>query len=278
MRFSATTLDSYRLYVDGIKPEAELLATIRRERRPPTWGMALGRAFGAVLEAPSQFAVPGGYAVGRFRFEADAMEPALATLGDRRGLFEVQAAKRYGAHSVVARVDYIDGLEGVEFKTRVGAYRPSRYAASYQWRFELDVFDAVSVSYRVFRLNRRLRLLGIEELPLYRYHRIGEDLQALVDAFAGYVTRQGLEAYCQERMEEEFKPRRLNLDELRETPFEDSPTRKRTRKSRAKEEDVELPLGTFALEPLAPVATVPTPTWSLRSAPAGRLRQPKLLF
>src|SRR5262245_11170919 len=221
MRISTTTLEAFRLFRAGRKPEAELLATITRTF-VPTYRVRLGRAYGRILEQPDVHRVSGGYACGEFRFEADAVDPALATIDRRSAGFEVPHARRYGAHTVVAKVDHIRGAEITEFKTRVGGgYHPDRYASSVQWRFELDVFRAVSVTYRIFHLTAGLALSAIEELPLYPSPALEANCFALGDAFVHYVRRRGLEAHLPDR--DDFHA--LTRPPLDEPAFEDTPTR-----------------------------------------------------
>ena len=295
LRISTTTLDAFDRYRRGLKPEAELLATITRTFTP-TRRMRLGRHYGKVLEDPEATRVPGGYASGGFRFEADSVEPALATI-DRRGLFEVKHTKRYLGHTVVSKVDYIDGVDVTEFKVRVGSVRLDGYARSYQWRFELDILQALSVTYRVFRLTEGLALSAIEELPLYGYPGLHADCCDLVQGFVAYVRRRGLEGYLPDHDEDRELGARPDLGEA----FEDGPVREAPTRTRAEREgcapvrpapvsgsipelrssrevDVDLPLPPFDLQPVAPVAALPDPVFTLRSpSPAGRPRQ-ALLF
>lgn len=243
MRFSATTLDVYARVLAGKKSEAELLAYIRRET-PPTRAMLFGRAFGRILEDPDRYRVPGGYACDGFRVEAADVEPALATIDRTVDDLEVSWTKSYGAHTVSCRVDALRGRRVTEFKARIGGYDSSRYHGSYQWRFELDVFDALEVTYRVFRFSKRLRLRAIHELPLTRTRTLSEDCARLVALFAGYVQRQGLELHFTDRPQGElYIPR-----------------------SRA-EEDVPLFSDPTSLPPRAPIAALPDPTFTLRPYP-----------
>lgn len=206
-------LESFRLHLEGIVDEAELVATIRGEFTP-TAKVLLGRAFDHCLEDPDGTRnARGGYESGQYRFEADVVEPALAEI-DRAGVFQVKATKRYGAHTVVAKVDHILGTVIGEFKSRVGDYRVEKYARSSQWRFQADIFNASAVTYRVFILREDpIALKAIETLPLYPYAAMHGECLALVERFAAFVTRRRLEAYLPERVE------------LLGPQFEDSPTK-----------------------------------------------------
>jgi hypothetical protein len=193
VRISTTTLESFRLWRRGRVDEADLVATITGEF-VPTARVLLGQAYGRILEDPDGHRTTDGYACGQYRFEADAVDPALETI-DRRGCFEVKTTRVYGLHTVVAKADYLLGARLEEFKTRLGSYDWQKYAESYQWRFELDLFGALSCTYRVFRLTKRRALRSIEALTLYPYPTLHADCSQLVDAFIGYVRRRGLESY-----------------------------------------------------------------------------------
>lgn len=218
MRFSTTTIEAFRRWRDyAFVDERELLDTITG-RFQPTPRMLLGRAYGRVLEAPDRYRVADGYACGPYRFEADTIDPALATI-DRAGFFEVKATQQYGAHTVVCKVDHILGTHVAEFKTRIGSYDLMRYASSWQWRYELDVLAADVVTYRVFRLSQDpYALETIETLPLCRYPQLRADCAALVETFAAYIRSRGLEAFVEDRPEFETRP-------VEGPAFEDSPTK-----------------------------------------------------
>lgn len=265
MRISTTTLESFRLWRRGRVPEAELVATIKGEF-VPTPRVRLGRAYGRILEAPDLHRVPDGYACDGYRFEADVVDPALATI-DRRGLFEVKATREYGAHTVVAKADYALGGDLEEFKTRLGSYRPEKYAESCQWRFELNLFGALSITYKVFRLSQDpIALEAIEVLPLYPYPTLHADCGALVEAFVAYVERRGLAFYLQPRFEDAM---------TRPSP---APRLRALREwFRGRARDRPLPIAPTTLPALAPIAPVPDPQFMLRPPPpAGWPRQPWL--
>jgi hypothetical protein len=284
VRFSATTLEAFRYFLTAgdRADEAALLATIEG-RTVTTPRMRFGRAYDAILEAPETYRVADGYACDGYRFEADTIDPVLATL-DRAGLFQAKATKQYGAHTVVAKVDHVLGGHVTEIKTRIGSYRPDRYARSAQWRFECDVFAADVVTYRVCRLSQDpYALEAIEDLPLWRYPALEADCTRLVEVFAGYITRRGLEAFVVER--EEFAPRPA----MTGPAFEDAPTRPssstrlralraQVRDRRAAELDEALPYASIDPWPaLQPIAELPTPTFTLRPSASPRRRQ-ALLF
>lgn len=206
MRISATTLESYRLFMDPDQEwfaEEDLVASIRGEFRG-NHKVRLGSAFGRVLEDPAKYAVPGGYRVGvgpeSFDLGDDVMGPALALIDRANTVFEAKATKAYGAHTVVVRGDQLVGAELVETKTTLSGFVFEKYSESYQWRFMLDIFDVPRVTYRVFCLdeseaNGVISLKSVENFCLFRYPNMGADCGAMVHDFADYVRRRGLEHY-----------------------------------------------------------------------------------
>lgn len=206
MRISATQLESYRLFMGGEwMEEDELLATIHGDFRP-NHKIALGTAFGKVLEDPDRYCAPGGFRVlvfGEvFEFGHDVMDPCLA-LVDRRGVFEAKAVKAYGPHDVASKADHLLGAHLSEFKTTLSSFDFDKYAQSCQWRYMADAFQPRKITYRVFCLsestNGVIELRSIESFDLYPYAGLHQDCQGLVDEFCGYVRAKGLGGILQAR-------------------------------------------------------------------------------
>lgn len=211
MRISATTLESFRLFMQPDQewmPEADLLASIRGEFRT-NHAINLGTAFGRVLEDPDRYLVPGGFRVEAFgetfEFGADVMAEPLALI-DRRGVFEAKAVLAYGPHDVVSKADHLLGTRLSEFKTTLSSFDFDKYAQSCQWRFMADAFQPSKVTYRVFCLseapNGVIELRSIESFDLYPYAELHTDCAVLVESFADYVTRKGLASYLDRRQME----------------------------------------------------------------------------
>lgn len=208
MRISATTLESYRLFMQPDQEwmsEADLIASIRGEFRP-NHKINLGSAFGLVLEDPDRYLVPGGFRItvnGEvFEFGRDVMEPCLAVI-DRRGVFEAKAIKRYGDCDVVSKADHLLGADLSEFKTTLSSFDAGKYMDSYQWRFMADSFQAKRITYHVFCLseatNGVISLRSIESLPLYPYPDLHADCARLVEEFKGYCVARGLDGMLRAR-------------------------------------------------------------------------------
>lgn len=204
MRISATTLESFRLFMEPEQEwmtEADILATIRGEFRGSP-AVALGQAFGKVLEDPDRFQVPGGYICNGFSFDEATIGPGLALI-DRRGVFEAKAAKAYGDCEVVAKADHLIGGHLNEFKTTSSTFSFDKYAESCQWRFMTDIFEPLKVTYHVFLLddhgNGVAELRGIESFNLYPYAELHQDCCDLLARFVAYVTAKGLDGLLRDR-------------------------------------------------------------------------------
>ncbi len=198
MRISTTTLEAYRLWRDPEQDwmsEDDLIATIRGEFRP-TREVALGLAFGKILERPDRYRVAGGYGVpdrtfGDLRFEDDVLAPALERIDRPHTVFEAKAVGWYVGQEVVAKADQLVGGTLVETKTCWSGFTWEKYADSCQWRFLADLFQVPRVDYLVFELRESstgvVSLADVHELPVYAYPALRADCEALVREFVGYL-------------------------------------------------------------------------------------------
>lgn len=168
----------------------------------PTPAVLLGQAFGRVLEDPERYQVPGGYRCNGYAFDDATMAPALAVI-DRRGIFEAKAVKRYGDCDVVAMADHLLGAHLSEFKTTGSTFNFEKYADSCQWRFMVDIFEPLQVTYHVFILddheNGVAELKSIESFNLFPYAGLHQDCCELLDQFVDFVTVKGLDGLLRER-------------------------------------------------------------------------------
>jgi len=215
MRISATTLESFRLFMqpdNDWMTEAELAATIRGEfvGNHRVW---LGQCFGAVLEEPERYRVPGGYRITSrdageaFEFGDDVMAPALALIDRPCTVFEAKAVGRYSGHDVVCKADQLVGAHLIETKTTLSSFDFDKYAYGCQWRFMLDIFGASCCTYHVFCLdeseqNGVISLRGIETFTLYPYPALHQDCRNIVAQFEAYVDANGLRGVLDQRQQE----------------------------------------------------------------------------
>lgn len=216
MRISTTTLESFRLWLEPDNEwmaEEELIATIRGQFTG-NHKVFLGMAFGAVLEEPDIYRIPGGYRVENLRgcgetftLGDDVMGPMLALIDRPHTVFEAKAVKSYRGHDVVAKADQMVGARIIETKSTLSSFDFDKYAASCQWRFMLDIFGASSVTYQVACLyeseqNGTIEFRSVETFNLYPYAGLHEDCESLVRSFEDYVTARGLVDVLEHRQRE----------------------------------------------------------------------------
>jgi hypothetical protein len=200
MRISATQIESFRLFLSGEWMSTEEFHAGLTGTFTPTRAVALGTAFGKVLETPDAYKAPHGYRITAygetFEFGDDVMAEPLS-LVDRRGTFEAKAVKRYGSHEVASKADHLYGAELSEFKTTLSSFDFDKYAQSVQWRFMCHAFEPRRITYRVFLLseatNGVISLRSCESFHLYPYAGLGADCGEMVHEFASYVRAVGLQ-------------------------------------------------------------------------------------
>jgi hypothetical protein len=201
MRISTTTLESYRLFKEqDWMTESDLIATIEG-KFVPTPKVLLGQAYGRILEDPDRYLVGAGYRCGGYSFGIEDVRPALMLI-DRRGVFEAKATKRYGDCDVVAVADHLFGAHLSEFKT-TEYFSVEKYLDSCQWKFYVDIFEPLQVTYHVFSLddhgNGVAELKGIDSFNVFPYPTLHDDCAALVQELAHFVTVKGLDGLLRER-------------------------------------------------------------------------------
>jgi hypothetical protein len=208
VRISTTTLESFRLWSQPDQDwmtEQSLVDSISGTFVPND-AVALGTAFGKILETPDAYKVDGGYRARAYHreytFDDATMAEPLALI-DRRGIFEAKATRRYGDCDVVAKADHLYGSRLAEFKTTTGYFDFDKYEASCQWRFMVDIFEPAMVTYHVFRLddhgNGVVELRGIDSFNLYPYAALHQDCRDLLARFVDYVTLRGLDGLLRQR-------------------------------------------------------------------------------
>src|SRR5262249_41104143 len=162
----------------------------------------LGRAFGQVLETPKCYQISRGYRCGDYTFSDETMARPLALI-NRAGVFEAKAEKHYGDRVVVSKADHMLGAHLSEFKTTTSSFNFEKYAASCQWRFMVDAFEPLLVTYHVFELddhgNGVVELKDIHSFNLFPYAELQQDCLAILDPFCDYVRMKCLDGLLRER-------------------------------------------------------------------------------
>jgi hypothetical protein len=95
---------------------------------------------------------------------------------------------------ITGQVDGIDGVAIYDHKT-TGRFDAERYFEGYQWRLYLDIFGADVFRWNVFEVADTedpmvWEVLSLHLLVQYRYPKLGEDCQNLVQRFARFVREQ----------------------------------------------------------------------------------------
>ena len=122
------------------------------------------------------------------------------------GKVKAKATKPYGDCTVVAKADQLLGTELIENKTTLSTFAFDKYAESYQWRFMVDLFQPLQVTYHVFCLSENpsgtvITLRSIESFHLYPYAALHGDCCDLLRQFVNYVTARGLDGLLRERQQ-----------------------------------------------------------------------------
>lgn len=103
----------------------------------------------------------------------------------------------------MAVADQLVGAHLFEHKTTCSSFNFEKYAESCQWRFMVDIFEAIKVTYHVFLLddhgNGVVELKGIESFNLYPYPQNHQDCCRLVEQFRAYVVAKGLDGLLRDR-------------------------------------------------------------------------------
>lgn len=187
MRISATLLDSFRMYRDEDWMTLERIVADIKGEGEVTEPMLRGRAFHTVLENNDATGQADGYT-----FENIGL--ALAVV-PQNGIDELKITAPFLGHTVVGKVDSIEGLEVHEYKT-TERFSVEKYMDAIQWRIYLDLFGAKRCTYHVFPIKAdgpKVRILDHHPIPVYAYPTMHRDIEQLVADFAAFVKRQGLQ-------------------------------------------------------------------------------------
>lgn len=209
MRVSATLLESFRLFMapDNEWLTEDALVDQIKGIFHTNPAIELGSAFGTIVAQPEAHRVPGGYRARGFTFDDATLAPVFELI-DRRGVFEAKAVQPYPALDcvVVSKADHLLGAHLSEFKATTGSFDFDKYAHSYQWRFMVDAFQPVLVSYRVFSLddheNGVVEVKGIDCFHLFPYPDVHADCVRLLGQFVDYVTAKGLDGVLRSQQRE----------------------------------------------------------------------------
>lgn len=143
IKISATQIDSYHKYTNGILSEEQILDTLLR-RGKANLKMNLGTAFHSLIEnhdkqCPSIF-------------NPEQIKHARSLFND--GSHEIKTRQLYasciGNIAITGVADYLVGNKVMEAKTTWGQFSIDKYLDSLQWQIYCRLFDASEVEYVVF--------------------------------------------------------------------------------------------------------------------------------
>lgn len=189
IRLSVSLLESYRLYRSGEWMTTEALEASIRGEFETTPAMLLGRAFHGALEHHKDRW--DGY---EFRgMEPEIYLPAGVSEAKETRVIETDS----GLVRLVGKADYLLGTVAYEVKTKEKALDPEHYMASLQWRAYCVLFGCRKVVYRLVQLKASKGggwwdVVEWDDLPLYAYPALEDELRAEVSRFAAFLTERGL--------------------------------------------------------------------------------------
>jgi|GEM_PF-3125643 len=166
IKVSATQIDSYWKYVNGILTEEQIMDTLLR-RGEPNLKMELGSMFHSLIELQG--------AECPAIFNQDQVNHARSLFKD--GMHEVKTRQVFssciGNIAITGIADYLVGKKVMEAKTTWGSFSIDRYLDSLQWQIYLRLFDATDIQYVVFEfpyLSTKFKTLEDINIELqYKY-------------------------------------------------------------------------------------------------------------
>lgn len=176
---SVTDLENFRKYLSNEIEFEELLLRLNR-KQSPTDKMMVGRALHSILENPEEYYVKPIYIFDGIIFEANLIKELLK---DKVNAREVKANKLYSKTLVSGVADGLSGLFVIEYKISFNSFDIERYMNSYQWRFYIDMFEAIGAEYVIIVLDNAMQAKDIIRFKLYRYDGLQNDLINLIKDF-----------------------------------------------------------------------------------------------
>lgn len=214
LRLSATLLDSYRHYLDGMPwmEEADLIDRISGKVEP-TPEMELGTAFHEVFANPDSHLILDRHSAAVYRteshdFDAERVDTALNDIWQLRPVYELKDEElvfqtERGPARLVCMADALAGLTCYELKTTKKIDRSprwlERYTNSFQWRAYALAFGSWEVTYRIVKLeqieNGIWTVTDHETILCPRYDGLTRDVQEAVEGLTAFIYHCELEPF-----------------------------------------------------------------------------------
>ena len=214
LRLSATLLDSYRHYLQGMPwmETDDLIERISGEVEP-TPEMELGTAFHQVFADPDGHLITDRHSAAVYRteshdFDAERVDAALDDIWQRDPIYELKTENlvfqtEQGPARLVCQADAISGLWCGELKTTKKIDRNprwiERYTDSMQWRAYALAFGAHQVSYRIVKLEQlesgTWTVADYESIDCPRYVGLERDVNDAVEGLTAFIYHYYLEPF-----------------------------------------------------------------------------------
>jgi hypothetical protein len=149
IKISATQLESYRRFIDGLITVEQFERSLLR-LDPPNAMMQRGIDFHTMMQTDNPELFKGV-------FSENCITQARSKMDYRSKIFECRAKKiyktKYGDILVSGMADQLLGYDIVEIKTRYSPINYDSYAQSMQWRVYCELFGAKYATYKVFEFK-----------------------------------------------------------------------------------------------------------------------------
>ena len=213
LRISATTLESYRLYLTTEWMTHEKLILQIKEEEPISPAMTLGTAFDKIMERPAKYLLPSEtgeefYVCDGYKFDADSMDNAL-DYTERRAIVQYKAVREYEINGtcveLVCKADALYGVVAWDYKARtkpLDADKAMDYMKSLQWKAYTEVFGLQKFVYLVSHISESNGVCFVEEtvpIVLYPYDGLASELFNYLAYFVQFIEENRLEMYFQQK-------------------------------------------------------------------------------
>lgn len=190
MRISATELDQWQSYVDGVIDLPELVSRLTPDQFEESEAMFFGTAFHEFLEN-----VPTGEVCEEFTSQGITFRVPNEIAVQLPQVREAKTEKEYLIDrepvTLVSKCDLIHGVEVGDHKL-TEKFDSERYMDSWQWRAYLTLFPADEFTYNVFVCERgtmECEIKALHQLKLYRYEGMERDVEETLKDLVRFIKR-----------------------------------------------------------------------------------------
>ncbi len=197
LRVSATTLETYRLFLTADWFTYDKLVEDWTGERETTPLMVRGTSFHEILENWSDHKKQGevieklGWQWQKNQIAPIAENEQLTGVAEVKGTTEI-ALPNGEIVTLVGKVDRLDSYEATEYKT-TERFSTDKYQDSIQWRVYCLIFGLQSVTYKVAHVdnNNPVNILAFEQMTFAAYEGIKAEIEALLYDFVDFCRAHG---------------------------------------------------------------------------------------